>query len=101
MENGLMLSLNQPIDFENAEIIAILYNKTLKNIDNYTNYYAGNFNLIINNEKKISGPDLGGIFGKKSLENYKPYTYPSFMFHQDYSYRYEENSYTSYLFKVL
>jgi hypothetical protein len=73
--------------------------KTLKNIDNYTNYYAGNFNLIINNEKKISGPDLGGIFGKKSLENYKPYTYPSFMFHQDYSYRYEENSYTSYLFK--
>lgn len=30
MENGLMLSLNQPIDFENAEIIAILYNKTLK-----------------------------------------------------------------------
>ncbi len=30
MENGLMLSLNQPIDFENAEIIALDYKKTLK-----------------------------------------------------------------------
>lgn len=30
MENGLMLNLNQEIDFENAEIIALDYGKTLK-----------------------------------------------------------------------
>lgn len=30
MQLGLMLNLNQPIEFETAEIIAIDYNKTLK-----------------------------------------------------------------------
>lgn len=30
MTLGLMLSLNQPIDFDNAEIVALEYHKTLK-----------------------------------------------------------------------
>lgn len=30
MSMGLMISLNEPVDFENAEIIALEYNKTLK-----------------------------------------------------------------------
>lgn len=30
MSMGLMISLNEPVDFENAEIVALEYNKTLK-----------------------------------------------------------------------
>ncbi len=54
--------------------------KTLKNIESYANYYAGNFNLIINNEKKISGPDLGGSFDRKNMLYNDLFTFPSFMF---------------------
>lgn len=60
--------------------------QTLKNIDYYANYYAGNFNLIINNEKKISGPDLGGYFNNYNWQSgFKPFTFPSFMFDHQYS----------------
>ena len=54
---------------------------TLKNIHLYKNYYVGNFNLIINNDKKISGPDLGGGFNNYNWQSgYAPFTFPSFMF---------------------
>ena len=54
---------------------------TLKNIHLYKNYYVGNFNLIINNDKKISGPDLGGNFNNYNWQSgFKAFTFPSFMF---------------------
>lgn len=68
--------------------------QTLKNIDYYANYYAGNFNLIINNEKKISGPDLGGNFDNYNWQSgFKTFTFPSFMFGQNLSHDYDSQFY--------
>lgn len=52
MSIGLMLSLNNPIDFENAEIVALEYNKTLKkeetqDVSNFEEYE------IIDNEADL------------------------------------------------
>lgn len=90
--SNLQMSKNEILEYENTNkktyefrdfhLRNELSYKTLKNIDSYANYYAGNFNLIINNEKKISGPDLGGSFNEYSWQQgYEPYTFPSFMFH--------------------
>lgn len=68
--------------------------QTLKNIDYYANYYAGNFNLIINNQKKISGPDLGGNFNNYNWQSgFKAFTFPSFMFGQNLSHSYDSQFY--------
>jgi hypothetical protein len=68
--------------------------QTLKNIDYYANYYAGNFNLIINNQKKISGPDLGGNFNNYNWQSgFKTFTFPSFMFGQNLSHSYDSQFY--------
>lgn len=68
--------------------------QTLKNIDYYANYYAGNFNLIINNQKKISGPDLGGDFNNYNWQSgFKTFTFPSFMFGQNLSHSYDSQFY--------
>ena len=64
MENGLMLSLNQPIDFENAEIIALDYKKTLKreetqDVTNFEEYE------IIDKEEELFQKTL--VSGEKKL----------------------------------
>ena len=63
MENGLMLSLNQPIDFENAEIIAILYNKTLKREEtqDVTNFES--YEIIDKEEDLVRRPPIVTIMG--------------------------------------
>lgn len=63
MENGLMLSLNQPIDFENAEIIAILYNKTLKREEtqDVTNFES--YEIIDKEEDLVKRPPIVTIMG--------------------------------------
>lgn len=63
MENGLMLSLNQPIDFENAEIIAIIYNKTLKREEtqDVTNFES--YEIIDKEEDLVKRPPIVTIMG--------------------------------------
>lgn len=63
MENGLMLSLNQSIDFENAEIIAILYNKTLKREEtqDVTNFES--YEIIDKEEDLVKRPPIVTIMG--------------------------------------
>ena len=63
MENGLMLSLNQPIDFENAEIIVILYNKTLKREEtqDVTNFES--YEIIDKEEDLVKRPPIVTIMG--------------------------------------
>lgn len=63
MENGLMLSLNQPIDFENAEIIAMLYNKTLKREEtqDVTNFES--YEIIDKEEDLVKRPPIVTIMG--------------------------------------
>ncbi len=63
MENGLMLSLNQPIDFENAEIITILYNKTLKREEtqDVTNFES--YEIIDKEEDLVKRPPIVTIMG--------------------------------------
>ena len=63
MENGLMLSLNQPIDFENAEIIALDYNKILKrqetqDVTNFEEYV-----IIDKEEDLVKRPPIVTIMG--------------------------------------
>lgn len=105
--SNLQMSKNEILEYENTNkktyefrdfhLRNELSYKTLKNIDSYANYYAGNFNLIINNEKKISGPDLGGNFNRYNWQKgYEPYTFPSFMFDEEYSSGYGEHPYKFY-----
>ena len=63
MENGLMLSLNQPIDFENAEIIALDYHKTLKKEEtqDVTNFES--FEVVDNPEDLVKRPPIVTIMG--------------------------------------
>ena len=63
MENGLMLSLNQPIDFENAEIIALDYKKTLKREEtqDVTNFES--YEIIDKEEDLVKRPPIVTILG--------------------------------------
>lgn len=63
MENGLMLSLNQPIDFENAEIIAILYNKTLKREETQDVTNLESYEIIDKEEDLVKRPPIVTIMG--------------------------------------
>ena len=63
MSMGLMISLNQSIDFENAEIIALEYGKTLKNeaSQDVTNFE--NLEIIDREEDLVSRPPVVTIMG--------------------------------------
>ena len=63
MENGLMVSLNQPIDFENAEIIALDYKKTLKREEtqDVTNFES--YEIIDKEEDLVKRPPIVTIMG--------------------------------------
>ena len=63
MENGLMLSLNQPIDFENPEIIALDYKKTLKREEtqDVTNFES--YEIIDKEEDLVKRPPIVTIMG--------------------------------------
>ena len=50
MSLGLMLNLNAPIDFENAEIVALDYNKTLKKEETQDEANFEEFEIIDNEE---------------------------------------------------
>ena len=63
MENGLMLSLNQPIDFENAEIIALLYNKTLKREETQDVTNFEEYEIIDKEEDLVKRPPIVTIMG--------------------------------------
>lgn len=63
MENGLMLNLNQPIDFENAEIIALDYNKTLKKEETQDVANFESFEVIDNEEDLVKRPPIVTIMG--------------------------------------
>jgi len=63
MENGLMLNLNQSIDFENAEIIALDYGKTLKREEtqDVANFEA--YEIIDKEEDLVKRPAIVTIMG--------------------------------------
>ena len=63
MENGLMLSLNETIDFENAEIIALEYKKTLKREEtqDVTNFES--YEIIDKEEDLVKRPPIVTIMG--------------------------------------
>lgn len=63
MENGLMLSLNQPIDFENAEIIALDYNKTLKREETQDVTNFEEYEIIDKEEDLVKRPPIVTIMG--------------------------------------
>ncbi len=63
MENGLMLNLNQVIDFENAEIIALLYNKTLKREETQDVTNFENYEIIDALEDLVKRPPVVTIMG--------------------------------------
>lgn len=63
MENGLMLSLNQPIDFENAEIIALDYHKTLKKEETQDVANFESFEVVDNPEDLVKRPPIVTIMG--------------------------------------
>ena len=63
MENGLMLNLNQVIDFENAEIIALLYNKTLKREETQDVTNFENYEIIDASEDLVKRPPVVTIMG--------------------------------------
>ena len=63
MENGLMLNLNQVIDFENAEIIALLYNKTLKREETQDVTNFENYEIIDAEEDLVKRPPVVTIMG--------------------------------------
>ncbi len=63
MSLGLMLSLNNPIDFENAEIIALEYNKTLKREETQDVSNFEEYEIIDNAEDLVSRPPIVTIMG--------------------------------------
>ena len=63
IENGLMLNLNQVIDFENAEIIALLYNKTLKREETQDVTNFENYEIIDAEEDLVKRPPVVTIMG--------------------------------------
>ena len=63
MENGLMISLNEPIDFENAEIIALDYNKTLKREETQDVTNFEEYEIIDKEEDLVKRPPIVTIMG--------------------------------------
>lgn len=63
MTLGLMLSLNQSIDFENAEIIALEYNKTLKREETQDVSNFEEYEIVDNEENLVSRPPIVTIMG--------------------------------------
>ena len=63
MSLGLMLSINAPIDFENAEIVALDYNKTLKRKESQDISDFDNYEVIDNEEDLVSRPAIVTIMG--------------------------------------
>ncbi len=63
MENGLMLSLNEVIDFENAEIIALDYNKTLKREETQDVTNFEEYEIIDKEEDLVKRPPIVTIMG--------------------------------------
>lgn len=63
MSMGLMISLNEPVDFENAEIIALEYEKTLKkeSTQDVTNFEE--LEIVDKDEDLISRPPVVTIMG--------------------------------------
>ena len=63
MENGLMLNLNQSIDFENAEIIALDYGKTLKKEETQDVSNFESFEIVDKEEDLVKRPPIVTIMG--------------------------------------
>ncbi len=63
MTLGLMLSVNQAIDFENAEIIALEYNKTLKREETQDVSNFEEYEIIDNEEDLLPRPPIVTIMG--------------------------------------
>ena len=63
MENGLMLNLNQTIDFENAEIIALDYGKTLKREETQDLTNFEEYEIIDKEEDLVKRPAIVTIMG--------------------------------------
>lgn len=63
MANGLMVSLNQTIDFENAEIIALDYNKTLKREETQDVANFEEFEIVDKEEDLVKRPPIVTIMG--------------------------------------
>lgn len=63
MTLGLMLSVNQAIDFENAEIIALEYNKTLKREETQDVSNFEEYEIIDNEEDLVPRPPIVTIMG--------------------------------------
>ncbi len=63
MENGLMLSLNESIDFENAEIIALDYNKILKRQETQDVTNFEEYEIIDKEEDLVKRPPIVTIMG--------------------------------------
>lgn len=63
MTLGLMLSVNQAIDFENAEIIALEYNKTLKREETQDVSNFEEYEIVDNEEDLVPRPPIVTIMG--------------------------------------
>ena len=63
MSLGLMLSINAPIDFENAEIVALDYNKTLKKKESQDITDFDNYEVVDNPEDLKERPAIVTIMG--------------------------------------
>ena len=60
---GLMLGLNDPIDFENAEIVALDYNKTLKKEETQDLANFEEYEIIDREEDLVKRPPIVTIMG--------------------------------------
>lgn len=63
MTLGLMLSLNNPIDFENAEIIALEYNKTLKREETQDVANFEEYEIVDKESDLVKRPPIVTIMG--------------------------------------
>lgn len=63
MTLGLMISLNQPIDFENAEIVALEYNKTLKREETQDVSNFEEYEIVDDKEDLVPRPPIVTIMG--------------------------------------
>lgn len=63
MTLGLMLSVNQRVDFENAEIIALEYNKTLKREETQDVSNFEEYEIVDNEEDLVPRPPIVTIMG--------------------------------------
>ena len=63
MTLGLMISLNQPIDFENAEIVALEYNKTLKREETQDVANFEEYEIVDDEADLIPRPPIVTIMG--------------------------------------